>query len=220
MPLQNRVTPFGELVATPARGLMMGNRGVLHDASRQIVRPYQLQRWIACLTEFRGRRRQIMRPGSYTELFFLDEATALAAGHRPCAECRRADYLRFKSAWGAWSGEAPEQLRADQMDAVLHTDRLAQDGRLKPRMQQRTYLEEIRRLPDGAMIAADGAAWLIWDDALYQWTPNGYATRRPRPQEAQVTVLTPHALVGVLQAGYRVMVHPSVVSGSGGSGYR
>src|SRR5437899_3068734 len=99
MPLQNRVTPFGDLIATEARGLLMGNRGRLHDAGRRIVRYAQGRRWIACLTSFRGRRRTVMSPGSYTELFFLDEAVALSAGHRPCAECRRQDYLRFQPAW-------------------------------------------------------------------------------------------------------------------------
>ena len=122
-----------------------------------------------------------MRPGSYTELFFLDEATAFAAGHRPCAECRRADYLRFKSAWGAWSGERPSSCAPIRwMSSCMLID-WRSDGRLKRQIQQRTYLEEITRLPDGAMIAADGAAWLIWDDALYQWTPGGYTERLPRP---------------------------------------
>src|SRR5262245_29849854 len=122
MPLQNRVTPFGDLIATEARGLLMGNRGRLHDASRRIVRYAQGRRWIACVTGFRGRRRQVMRPESYTELFFLDEAVALGAGHRPCAECRHGDYQRFRSAWShAGLGETS----ADAMDRRLHADRLA-----------------------------------------------------------------------------------------------
>src|SRR5262245_5520966 len=101
MPLQNRVTPFGDLIATAARGTLMGNRGCLHDDCRQIRRPFALKRWIACVLDFRGRHRTVMAPGRYTELFFLDEATALAAGHRPCAECRHADYVRFRSLWAA-----------------------------------------------------------------------------------------------------------------------
>src|SRR5262249_42534874 len=120
MPLQNRVTPFGELIATEARGLLMGNRGRLHDTDRRIVRYAQGRRWIACVTSFRGRRRTIMSPRSYTELFFLDEAVALAAGHRPCAECRRGDYARFQAAWTrAGLGRAS----ADEMDRRLHADR-------------------------------------------------------------------------------------------------
>src|SRR6266508_5138938 len=116
MPLQNRVTPFGDLIATEARGLLMGNRGRLHDAGRRIVRYAQGRRWIACLTSFRGRRRAVMSPGSYTELFFLDEAVALAAGHRPCAECRRHDYRRFQAAWARAVGP---DVSADAMDLRL-----------------------------------------------------------------------------------------------------
>ena len=122
MPLQNRVTPFGNLVAAEGRGLLMGNRGRLHDAERRIVRYAQGRRWIACLTSFRGRRRTVMSPGLYTELFFLDEAVALAAGHRPCAECRREDYVRFQA---AWARAVSEDTSADGMDLRLHADRLA-----------------------------------------------------------------------------------------------
>ena len=125
MPLQNRVTPFGAIVAVEERGLLMGNRGILHDDARRIVRPWQVKRWIACRTEFRGRWRPVMQPRTWTELFFLDEATAFAAGHRPCAECRHADYQRFKAAWAVCSGAAAS---ADQMDAVLHGDRLDETG--------------------------------------------------------------------------------------------
>src|SRR5579859_5210937 len=124
MPLQNRVTPFGEIVAVPGRGSLMGNRGILHDARRNIVRDSQVRRWIACRLEFRGRHRDIMSPGSWTELFFLDEATALAAGHRPCAECRRADYRRFQTAWrDARLSNSHAPSSADVMDAILHQDR-------------------------------------------------------------------------------------------------
>src|ERR1700694_3932569 len=117
MPLPNRVTPFGEIVAAPGRGLLTGNRGILHDPDRTIVRDSQVRRWIACRVEFRGRHRDIMTPGSWTELFFLDEATALAAGHRPCAECRHADYRRFQSAW-----QPADATSADAMDAILHAE--------------------------------------------------------------------------------------------------
>src|ERR1700681_3903410 len=121
MALRNRVTPFGEILAVPGRGSLMGNRGILHDAGRTIVRDSQVRRWIACRLEFRGRHRRIMSPGSWTELFFLDEATALAAGHRPCAECRHADYRRFQAAWQhAGFGNSAETARAEAMDTVLH----------------------------------------------------------------------------------------------------
>src|SRR5437867_3840935 len=121
VPLRNRVTPFGEIVALPGRGTLMGNRGILHDTAQSIVRDSQVRRWIACRLEFRGRHRDIMTPGSWTELFFLDEAAALAAGHRPCAECRRADFVRFQDAWRhVYSDTLPT---ADVMDARLHAER-------------------------------------------------------------------------------------------------
>lgn len=203
MPLRNRVTPFGAIVAVEERGLLMGNRGILHDEARRIVRPWQVQRWIACRTAFRGRRRQVMRPHSYTELFFLDEATAFAAGHRPCAECRHADYQRFKAVWAAWSGESAD---ARRIDAVLHGDRLEGRG---ARQRQRTYQEEIGVLPDGAFISLDGSAWLLWRGQLLAWSAAGYVRRRPLPDLGRVAVLTPRALVAVLRAGYQPLVHPS-----------
>ena len=203
MPLRNRVTPFGAIVAVAERGLLMGNRGILHDESRRIVRAWQVRRWIACVTEFRGRQRQVMRPHSYTELFFLDEATAFAAGHRPCAECRHADYQRFKAAWAAWSGS---HMSAEQMDDVLHSDRLQGRG---AQQRQRTYREGIGALPDGTFIRLDAAPWLIWRGHLLAWSAGGYVARHPQTATGSVEVLTPRALVGVLAAGYLPMVHPS-----------
>jgi hypothetical protein len=202
MPLQNRVTPFGDLIATEARGLLMGNRGRLHDAHRHIVRYAQGRRWIACVTSFRGRRRTVMSPRSYTELFFLDEAVALAAGHRPCAECRREDYRRFQIAWGRALGGSTA---ADDMDRRLDADRLS-----APRTR-RTYRERLDRLPGGTYVEVDGTAWLVWNGSLRQWTPAGYADERALAGEA-VTVITPHAIVAVLDAGYRPLVHPSAES--------
>ena len=201
MPLQNRVTPFGNLIATEARGLLMGNRGRLHDADRRIVRYAQGRRWIACLTSFRGRRRTVMSPGSYTELFFLDEAVALAAGHRPCAECRHADYRRFQA---AWSQAELGGTSADEMDRRLHADRLA-----SPRTR-RTYHDEMNALPDGAYVEIDGAPWLIWGGTMHAWSPAGYTAHLVIPR-GTVAVVTPRCLVEVLRAGYRPAVHPSVV---------
>jgi hypothetical protein len=209
MPLQNRVTPFGDLVAVEGRGLLMGNRGILHDADRRIVRYAQGRRWIACLTSFRGRRRAVMRPGSYTELFFLDEAAALAAGHRPCAESRHQDYRRFLAAWTACY---PHQgTSADSIDRRLHRDRVAGRG------TKRTYTDDIARLPDGTCVDIDGVAWLIDDDAILAWSASGYTERRERPAGA-VTVLTPRCVVDVIRAGYRVAVHPSAVFPPGAGG--
>ena len=199
MPLQNRVTPFGDLIATEARGLLMGNRGRLHDARRRVVRYAQGRRWIACLTSFRGRRRVVMSPDSYTELFFLDEAVALAAGHRPCAECRHEDYVRFQDAW-ARAGMGGTG--ADDMDRRLDADRLAAPA------ARRTYRERLDALPDGAYVEVDADAWLVWRGALRVWSPAGYG-RRLAIDRREVTVITPQCLVGVLRAGYSPTIHPS-----------
>jgi hypothetical protein len=200
MPLQNRVTPFGRIVAVEGRGLLMGNRGVLHDETRRVVRYAQGRRWIACLTSFRGRRRALMQPGSYTELFFLDEAVALAAGHRPCAECRHEDYRRFVAAWTAC--DPSPGTSAERIDRRLHANRLA-----GPRTK-RTYTDDLSQLPDGAYVDIDGVAWLIWNDAILAWSASGYIERRDRPSGA-VTVLTPRCVIAAIRAGYRPMVHPS-----------
>ena len=198
MALQNRVTPYGEIVAVRGRGLMMGNRGILHDNARRIVRAFQVKRWIACVLEFRGRHREVMTPHRYTELFFLDEATALGAGHRPCAECRRADYNRFLGLWETWSC-APAS--ADAMDARLHADRIE-------RKRKKSYRAELARLPDGAYVALDGQAWLVWGSDLFAWSDSGYTQRRPRAR-CEVDVLTPRSAVAILSSGYRPTIHPS-----------
>src|SRR6185312_8272050 len=188
MPLQNRVTPFGAIVAVPERGTLMGNRGILHDDAGRLVRSWQVRRWIACRTAFRGRHRQLLQPHSWTELFFLDEATAFAAGHRPCAECRHADYQRFKAAWAVAVG-VPNG--ADAMDTVLHADRLEGRG---AHQRKRTYWEQLATLPDGAFIRLDGSAWLLWSEQLLEWSAGGYRTRRSQPSTSgRVEVLTPRS---------------------------
>jgi len=204
MPLQNRVTPYGEIVAVPERGLLMGNRGILHDDARRIVRSWQVRRWIVCRTAFHGRHRQVMQPHSWTELFFLDEATAFSAGHRPCAECRHADYQRFKKAW-AGGGGTPG--RADHMDAVLHADRLEGRG---AHQRKRYYWEQLAALPEGTFVSLDGSACLVWRGQLLEWSAAGYRARRALPATlSRGEVLTPRSLVAVLRAGYRLQVHPS-----------
>jgi len=203
MPLRNRVTPFGEIVAIAGRGTLMGNRGVLHNERREIVRDWQVRRWIACRLEFRGRHRRVMQPGTYTELFFLDEAAALADGHRPCAECRHADFRRFQLAWSTVYASASAS--ADAMDALLHAER-----REAP-FRKRAQLASIDALPDATYVAIDGRAWLIMGDELLAWSPEGYVERIPRPS-GSVTVLTPPSIVGVLAASYRSGVHPSAGS--------
>jgi hypothetical protein len=179
----------------------MGNRGILHNSQRAIVRDWQVRRWIACRLEFRGRHREVMTPGSYTELFFLDEAAALADGHRPCAECRHADYRAFQKAWqDAYPGASAS---ADAMDAVLHDQR-----RVRPFLK-RTHLAQIQSLPDGTYVVLDDTAWLIRDDNVFAWSPERYMERRPRPSSATVTVLTPRCIIDVLRAGYRTGMHPT-----------
>lgn len=199
MPLQNRVTPYGEIVALPGRGLLMGNRGILHDDRRRIVRPSQCRRWIACVLSYKGIRRTIMRPHSYTELFFLDEATALSAGHRPCAECRRSEYNRFKALWQACHGG---EVSAEGMDSQLHAERGGGRGK-------RTYRARVNELPDGAFILLDAAPWLVWNGELHAWSGCGYTKRRPLRGLRDVEVLTPPSTVAVVSAGYRPMVHPT-----------
>lgn len=199
MALQNRVTPYGDVVALPGRGLMMGNRGILHDEAGRIVRPFAVKRWIACVLEFRGRHRTVMTPHRYTELFFLDEAAAFSAGHRPCAECRRADYNRFREYWAQAVGGPTD---ADSMDLRLHADRL--EGKKK-----RMYRAELSSLPNGTFIELDDHPWLLWGSQLYVWSDSAYTRRRARPPRGEVNVLTPRAIVEVFAAGYRPMLHPS-----------
>jgi hypothetical protein len=201
MPRQNRVTPYGELIAVADRGMFWGNRGCLHDREGNLVRFSRGRAWAICLLEFKGRRRQLMAPGRLTELFFLDEATALAAGHRPCGECRARDYQDFKSAWAA--AHPGGQATAPAIDTHLHNDRLSGTG------IRRTYHDHPQALPDGTFVELDGSAWLVWGDDLLTWAPGGYGERRPRPTGHEVTVLTPRATVATLAAGYRPVVHSS-----------
>jgi hypothetical protein len=211
MPRQNRVTPFGDLVAIPERGTFMGNRGVLHDAEGRIRRTWQLKRWIVCVLEFRGRKRQVMTPGCYTELFFLDEATALAAGHRPCAECRHTRFLDFCNAWGTAHPSKCELLRptATMIDDRLHCERLAADR------SKRSSVAALDELPDGIFvtIAAWGEqAYLVRGDYLMTWSPGSYGERRRRPKGGEVKVLTPPSTVETIRAGYVPAVHPSAIA--------
>lgn len=200
MPKQNRVTPFGEIVATPQRGTFLGNRGVLHNAEGHIKRAWQVKRWPVCVLEFRGRKRTVMAPNRYTELFFLDEATALAAGHRPCAECRHARFLDFCMAWRlAHPGDDGSQQRptADVIDRRLHAERLISDR------SKRTFTAALDELPDGVFVtlkASSGEALLVWGNGLFPWSPGGYGQPRPRPKSASAVVLTPPSTLATIRA--------------------
>ncbi|MGZ4482069.1 MAG: hypothetical protein ACXVY5_07670 [Gaiellales bacterium] len=205
MPLQNRVTPLGELIAHPARGLVYGNRGCLHDAAGRIRRRSNGRRWIACWLRYRGwQRGPMMQPGRFTELFFLDEATALAAGHRACALCRRADYDRLVAVLHDLD---PGLVGADAIDRRLHAER-------GPR-RQRHHAAALDELPDGAFVLHEGAPWLVLGAELRQWTPAGYAARIPRPARRDAELITPPSLVAVLRAGWQPLVpllHPSALA--------
>jgi len=201
VPLQNRVTPFGDIVATPERGLFTGNRGIIHDPSSRTLlkRRWTTRAWIICLCEFKGRRRVVMGGRSWTELFFLDEATALASGHRPCFYCQRSRAVEFRDAW-AEGGQWLRPYAAD-MDRVLHAERL--DGRGK----RRHALPE--SLPDGCMVARGAASYLVIGGQLLRWTTAGYvACSEPA---AGTQLLTPPSTVAALQAGFRPVLHPSAV---------
>ena len=210
MPLQNRVNSFGQIIAVPDRGLFMGNRGCLHDDQRRIVRQVcSYKAWVVCLLEFKGRKRKLMTPGHYTELFFLDEATALAAGHRPCGECRRSDYKRFKKAW--LDGNPDAGLGANPVikliDQHLHADRLTDAG------EKRVYRAACGVLPDGAFVRPLDAddAFLIWQGQLLHWTPGGYDSARPVEPDEVADVLTPCSAIRAVGAGYEPGVHPSAM---------
>ncbi len=206
MPLQNRVTPSGDIVAASARGTMMGNRGgALHDTKQTLGnRRWVSRQWIACRLAFNDRRRQVMSPNRYTELFFLDEATALAAGHRPCFECRHADAVRFATIWGrlrGWSRRAT----ATEMDAVLHAERLTPDG------SKRTCPLPVATLPVGTMIHWNGEnCAVVRPRRIAAWSLDGYGTSTTclKP-DLQVDVLTPPSIVAVMGAGFLPQLHPT-----------
>ncbi len=211
MPLQNRVTPLNEIVSYPDHGLFMGNRGCLHDDNRKIVRhKCSVKRWIICLTSFKDRKRRLMSPEQYTELFFLDEVTALAAGHRPCAECRRGDYRLFKEAWinGNPNSGLTDKSSIDNVDAQLHRERLTADG------QQQTYRATLRELPSGTFFTIDECQGplLRWKKSIFLWTQSGYESVSAINNDSNVLVHTPQSTVNALLAGFIPVVHSSVES--------
>lgn len=209
-PLQNRVTPHGAIVRTAERypdpTAMFGNRGVLHDDRRNLVRQHRGKMWLSCRLRvdrtrkvqrddnraFNGRKRTLMAPRRYTELFFLDEPTSMAAGHRPCACCRRADFTRFLACWRA--AHPNGQWTAGSIDAALHDERLA----------RRLPAAAPAALPDGTFVlrSADDSAWLKWRGRLHRWTHGGYVDAAPLAADDEVRVLTPSLLVATLAAGF------------------
>jgi hypothetical protein len=204
MPLQNRVTPLGDIIATPQRGLFTGNRGIIHDPATKTLlnRRWSSKAWITCVCEFRGRRRDVMATRSWTELFFLDEATSFAAGHRPCFYCRRDDANGFRAAWQRGNGVG--RVRAPAIDAVLHAERL--DGKAK---RLHALPMPIDALPDGAMVQAGGESYLIARGRALLWSFDGY--RDARGGVADAMLLTPPSALRAFAAGYRPVLHPSAI---------
>lgn len=205
MPLQNRITPTGDIIATPHRGIFIGNRGIIHDpATRTLLRRrWTSKAWLVCVCEFRGRWREVMSGRSWAELFFLDEATALAAGHRPCFFCRNIDASRFRDAWEEGNGMA--SIRAGDIDAVLHRERL--EGRTK---RLHTLPDSIGFLPDGAMVQKESESYLIANGQALLWSVAGYHEAQSVPQD--VMLLTPPSTLRALFVGYRPVLHPSAVA--------
>lgn len=200
-PRQNRVLPTGEIVCSPVRGLFMGNRGILHDSAGHLgVSRWKHPHWVCCVLKFKGRHRKIMSPGRYTELFFLDEAVSLAAGHRPCAECRRADFNAYRAAYDA-------SLKAPEIDRLLHHDRV--DSRTRTQIR---YQSPLCGLPDGAFILWQDCPHLVAQDRLLPLARFGYGPARHRPHTGEVTVLTPKTSVRALQSGYRPLLHLSAAN--------
>ena len=203
-PLQNRVDPFGQLIRTSARGAWMGNRGLIHNEHQQIIRPYRLKAWITCVLEFKGRRREVMTPNLYTELFFLDEATAFSAGHRPCAECRRADFNRFKAAWVQGNPLYMYNMKTPigEIDEILHRERINQAG------AKSTYRDNLGNLPEGCFIEYFGKPYMVrHSNRVISWTPFGYTDFIQLLPATEVNVLTPKSIVNILQSGYLPQIH-------------
>lgn len=202
MTRQNRVTPEGRIIADPARGMFTGNRGILCGAEGELRRPYQHRAWICCVLAYKGNQQPLASAHRWTPLFFLDEPVALAAGHRPCATCRRADYNRFRAAW-AGVGRLPS---AKEMDAALHA------ARVVPRLRtQVTHEADIATLPDGAFIRWQDSPALVLGERIRPWMPSGYGPAEARPATGRVTVLTPDPTLAVLAAGYSPTLHPSAI---------
>lgn len=201
--LQNRVDPWGNIIATPARGAWMGNRGVLHDKHKAIRRSFKLKAWIICVLQFKGRHRMVMSPNRWTELFFLDEATAFSAGHRPCFECRREDAKKFKSCWLKGNPEYGfnEKTPIGEIDNILHQERTGRHG------DKVIYEETLNNLPDRTFIEWEGRACLLADNKIFPWSPFGYEKEQPLPGEQRVKVLTPRSTVNAMLAGYQPQIN-------------
>ena len=206
--MQNRVDPFGQIIDTKARGMWMGNRGRIHNEKKEIISPYKLLAWLTCKLSFNGRKREIMALNRYTELFFLDEATAFAAGHRPCFECRREDFNRFKKIWikGNPQYKFSDKTSISEIDKILHAERINPDGTKK------ISREHLNNLPDGTLISFEEKPYLLFKKHLYLWTPYGYEKQNVMSINGKVNVLTPLSIVNTFHAGYVPQMLPAEIN--------
>ncbi len=206
MPLQNRVDPWGNILATSARGTLLGNRGILHNGKKQIIKTYQHQSWVACKLKFKGRKRKLMSPRNYTELFFLDEATAFAAGHRPCCECRRERYIEFKDFWvRANLKKQVDNVKVSVINKIMHKDRISK--RVKT-----TYKANINELPDSTIFSNKNSAYMIFKNKIYLWSFEGYCLQSRINLPDEVDVLTPKSIVNAFDLGFKPGIHESVIN--------
>jgi len=206
MPYQNKVDPWGNINAVKSRGMFLGNRGVLHNEHQEIIASHRIKGWVTCLLEFKDRKRKIMTPKRYTELFFLDEATAFSAGHRPCAECRRKRYNDFKEKWLEANGEKLQgkKTTAPNMDNIIHEERIS-------KKQKVTYTSALGSLPDGTMIDINSKAYLLWESKLFEWSFSGYSeSDLDFTLEDEVIVLTPLSYVKTFSKGFIPEIHESI----------
>ena len=201
--LQNRVDPFGTLIKTTARGAWTGTRGVIHNEQQEIIRPFKLKAWLTCRLEFKGRKRKVMSPNMYTELFFLDEATAFAAGHRPCCECRREDFNKFKSLWLKANPRYgfEKKISIQKIDSIIHAERMDPGG------TKITFEEDAHKIPGGSFVLLNGDPFLILDKKMYKWSPFGYEQPVALPILGKLVVLTPRSVVNTFRAGYMPQMH-------------
>jgi hypothetical protein len=204
MPLQNRVDPWGNIIATTARGTLLGNRGILHNRKKKIVKAYQHQSWVTCRLKFKHRKRKLMSPNNYTELFFLDEATAFAAGHRPCCECRRERYLEFKDYWvRANLNKQANEVNVSVINRLMHKDRMNKGVKT-------IHRANIKELPNGTIFSHKNFAYLIFKTKKYLWSFEGYSCVKSVDMPEEVDVLTPKSIVNVLRLGFKPEIHKSI----------
>lgn len=200
--LQNRVDPYGNLIRTAARGAWTGTRGLIHNDQQEIIRAFKLKAWITCKLEFKGRKRKMMSPNRYTELFFLDEATAFAAGHRPCCECRREDFNRFKSYWLTGNPEYDFNLKTSikYIDEVIHAERI------NKQQSAVTFKENGHDIPNGTFISFNNEPYVLFNNRIFLWSPFGYGEGVSLPNPDKLIVLTPTSIVNTFRAGYTAQI--------------